>query len=87
MHRRERFRHRSADIARCWAKYGLLLLSTSMERLMSEVDENEPESLEVSNLNIQELGMCYLSAFHMLQFICLVDWDLRMSQKDQKYQT
>jgi hypothetical protein len=66
MHRKERFRHRSADIARCWAKYGLMLLSTSMERLMSEVDEDEPERLEVSNPNIQELGMCYLNVFHIL---------------------
>lgn len=66
MHRRERFIHRSADIARCWAKYGLLLLSTSMERLMSEVDENEPERSEVSNPNMQELGMCYLNAFLVL---------------------
>lgn len=53
---RERFRHRSADIARCWAKYGLMLLSTSMERLMSEENENEPETSDISNPNIQELG-------------------------------
>jgi hypothetical protein len=66
MHRKERFRHRSADIARCWAKYGLMLLSTSMERLMSEVDEDEPERSEVSNPNIQELGMCYLNVFRIL---------------------
>jgi hypothetical protein len=42
---------------------------------MSEVDENEPEKSEISNPDLQELGMCYLIAFHMLQFICLVDWD------------
>lgn len=34
----ETFNHRSADVARCWAKYGLNLLSTSKDRLM---DENE----------------------------------------------
>jgi len=44
---------------------------------MSEVDENEPERSEVSNPNMQELGICYLNAFYMLWFICLVDWDLR----------
>lgn len=36
----ETFRHRSADIARCWAKYGILLLGTSKERLMHHA-ENE----------------------------------------------
>ncbi|KDR21661.1 KIF1-binding protein-like protein [Zootermopsis nevadensis] len=50
--KRERFKHRSADVARCWAKYGILLLSNSKERLMSEVNENESET---SNTNIQEL--------------------------------
>lgn len=39
----ETFKHRSADVARCWAKYGLLLLSTSRDRLMNHtenIDEN-----------------------------------------------
>lgn len=57
IYRRERFRHRNADIARCWAKYGLMLLSSSMERLMSEVNENEPETSDISNSSIQEMGM------------------------------
>lgn len=35
----ETFKHRSADVARCWAKYGLLLLSTSRERLMNHTDD------------------------------------------------
>jgi hypothetical protein len=56
MCRRERFKHRSADVARCWAKYGLLLLSNSKERLMSEVNENESETSDASHTNIQELG-------------------------------
>jgi hypothetical protein len=54
--RRERFKHRSADVARCWAKYGLLLLSNSKERLMSEANENESETSDRSNTDTQELG-------------------------------
>uniref|UniRef100_A0A1Y1K409 KIF-binding protein n=1 Tax=Photinus pyralis TaxID=7054 RepID=A0A1Y1K409_PHOPY len=34
----ENFKHRSADVARCWAKYGLLLLSSSRDRLMNHED-------------------------------------------------
>ncbi|KAK5644200.1 hypothetical protein RI129_008045 [Pyrocoelia pectoralis] len=34
----EKFKHRSADVARCWAKYGLLLLSNSRDRLMNHED-------------------------------------------------
>lgn len=34
----ETFKHRSADVARCWAKYGLLLLATSRDRLMNHTD-------------------------------------------------
>lgn len=32
----EVFRHRSADVSRCWAKYGLNLLSDSRDRLLME---------------------------------------------------
>ncbi|XP_012285625.1 KIF1-binding protein homolog [Orussus abietinus] len=43
----ENFKHRSADVARCWAKYGILLLSMSRDNLMqkaeseSDIDENQ----------------------------------------------
>lgn len=30
------FKHRSADVVRCWVKYGLNLLSDSRERLLQE---------------------------------------------------
>ncbi|XP_053958871.1 KIF-binding protein [Anastrepha ludens] len=33
------FKHRYADVARCWAKYGLTLLSASKERLYNDDDE------------------------------------------------
>lgn len=31
----ENFKHRSADVSRCWSKYGLNLLSESRSRLLS----------------------------------------------------
>ncbi|KAH8283551.1 hypothetical protein KR018_005575 [Drosophila ironensis] len=37
----ETFKHRYADVARCWAKYGLHLLQTSKTRLMRDEDEDE----------------------------------------------
>ncbi|XP_029174183.1 KIF1-binding protein homolog [Nylanderia fulva] len=49
----ENFCHRSADIARCWAKYGIALLSTSKERLMKRADQedelDDSKHAEVSN--------------------------------------
>lgn len=35
----ETFKHRYADVARCWAKYGLALLSSSRERLYNDDEE------------------------------------------------
>ncbi|XP_012261040.2 KIF-binding protein-like [Athalia rosae] len=49
----ETFRHRSADIARCWAKYGILLLSTSKERLMHHAeDETSQMCSEISKMQL-----------------------------------
>ena len=36
---KETFKHRYADLARCWAKYGLALLTASKERLYNDDDE------------------------------------------------
>uniref|UniRef100_A0A1B6MDG1 KIF-binding protein n=1 Tax=Graphocephala atropunctata TaxID=36148 RepID=A0A1B6MDG1_9HEMI len=38
--RKEHLKHRSADVARCWTKYGLMLLSASRDRLM-EAEEGQ----------------------------------------------
>nr|XP_023018291.1 KIF1-binding protein homolog [Leptinotarsa decemlineata] len=35
----ETFKHRSADVARCWTKYGICLLSKSKERLLHHTEE------------------------------------------------
>ena len=40
----ERFRHRSADIMRCWAKYGLNLLSESKNRLINDTGDDDEDS-------------------------------------------
>ncbi|KAJ8919512.1 hypothetical protein NQ315_002133 [Exocentrus adspersus] len=51
----ETFKHRSADVARCWAKYGILLLSKSKERLLNhadDIDVNCSMSSDLSKLQI-----------------------------------
>lgn len=42
----EVFNHRSADINRCWAKYGLNLLSESRSRLMNDDGDDDGEKIE-----------------------------------------
>ncbi|XP_076626065.1 KIF-binding protein [Colletes latitarsis] len=44
----ENFKHRSADVARCWAKYGIALLSFSKQRLLKET-ETEQENCHLDN--------------------------------------
>ncbi|XP_076656760.1 KIF-binding protein [Halictus rubicundus] len=54
----ENFKHRSADVAMCWAKYGILLLDLSWQRLLqkNEIDEDNNEMLqETNNKDISEL--------------------------------
>jgi hypothetical protein len=52
--------HRAADVARCWAKYGLNLLAISQNRLLRLSDEDftampktESGSLILQNMAIQ----------------------------------
>ncbi|XP_014489318.1 PREDICTED: KIF1-binding protein-like [Dinoponera quadriceps] len=37
----ETYHHRSADVARCWAQYGITLLGTSKERLLKRVEQED----------------------------------------------
>ncbi|KAJ8984966.1 hypothetical protein NQ317_007836 [Molorchus minor] len=51
----ETFKHRSADVARCWSKYGLILLARSKERLLNhtdDIDTNCPLSTDLSKLEL-----------------------------------
>lgn len=52
----EQFRHRGADVARCWAKYGILLLSMSRERLIDLTDNLDNEKpINKVNTESQEI--------------------------------
>uniref|UniRef100_A0A6V7LLG8 KIF-binding protein n=1 Tax=Bracon brevicornis TaxID=1563983 RepID=A0A6V7LLG8_9HYME len=51
----EQFRHRSADVARCWAKYGILLMSMSRDRLIELADNVDNEKpTDVRNTDSEE---------------------------------
>ncbi|KPI92917.1 KIF1-binding protein-like [Papilio xuthus] len=50
----ETFKHRSADVARCWAKYCLLLMSASKARLMDDAERLEDAITDMSNLNLED---------------------------------
>ncbi|XP_049868335.1 KIF-binding protein-like [Pectinophora gossypiella] len=50
----ETFKHRSADVARCWAKYCLLLMTASKARLMSDAETLEEAITDMSNLKLED---------------------------------
>lgn len=54
--KREQYNHRSADVARCWAKYGLTLLTASKERLMSGSDPNEGSTVTEMQVSVNSLA-------------------------------
>ncbi|XP_039148322.1 KIF-binding protein isoform X2 [Drosophila simulans] len=49
----ETFKHRYADIARCWAKYGLYLMNTSKLRLMRDEDDEDAKNLGIVLRNLR----------------------------------
>ncbi|XP_033323868.2 KIF-binding protein [Megalopta genalis] len=66
----EDFKHRSADVAMCWSKYGIILLDVSKERLleMSKLDEDNNETFQQMNLKkISELKSIANLKFHDLE--------------------
>ncbi|XP_063923241.1 KIF-binding protein isoform X1 [Zophobas morio] len=67
----EVFKHRSADIARCWAKYGLVLLSKSKERLLNHTDdisENCSLSADLSKMTLNPDANVSLEELQNLEF-------------------
>ncbi|KAJ8676390.1 hypothetical protein QAD02_012177 [Eretmocerus hayati] len=46
----ETFKHRTADVSRCWAKYGMLLLMMSRDRLVAYNETGEKCSAEDTNI-------------------------------------
>ncbi|KAL9924711.1 KIF-binding protein [Glossina fuscipes] len=53
----ETFKHRYADVARCWSKYGLSLLASSKERLFN--DDDEKLVTDAKNLQIDSNRYCF----------------------------
>ncbi|XP_053989058.1 KIF-binding protein [Hylaeus volcanicus] len=60
----ENFKHRSADVARCWAKYGILLMCISKQRLLDDggtkqgndgLDNENPPMLNLTDLKFDIL--------------------------------
>lgn len=48
----ETFNHRAADVALCWSKYCLNLMSSSKQRLLGDSDELAPAITDLSNLSL-----------------------------------
>ncbi|XP_072382742.1 KIF-binding protein-like [Diabrotica undecimpunctata] len=78
----ETYNHRSADVARCWLKYGIILLSKSKERLLNHTDditEHCSLSTNFSDLNINFEGN--LSKYDLKN---LIFSDLNISSYEQE---
>ncbi|CAK1600688.1 unnamed protein product [Parnassius mnemosyne] len=50
----ETFKHRSADVSRCWAKYCLLLMTASKARLMNDAERVNDAITDMSNLELED---------------------------------
>ncbi|KAF9423106.1 hypothetical protein HW555_001410 [Spodoptera exigua] len=50
----ETFKHRSADVARCWAKYCILLMTSSKARLMNDSEQMTEDVTDLSNLKLED---------------------------------
>lgn len=51
----EVFNHRSADVSRCWVKYGILLLGKSKDRLLAHTENIDEKCSMVSDLSLMKL--------------------------------
>ncbi|XP_078035357.1 KIF-binding protein [Augochlora pura] len=67
----EDFNHRSADVAMCWSKYGIVLLDVSRKRLLekSNLDEDNNETFK----QINEEKVLELKSYENLKFYDLED--------------
>ncbi|CAH3875856.1 unnamed protein product [Pieris brassicae] len=54
MAKKEQFNHRSADVARCWAKYCIILMTASKNRLMSDPDNLDEAITDLTNLQLED---------------------------------
>ncbi|KAI4501308.1 hypothetical protein M0802_003681 [Mischocyttarus mexicanus] len=70
----EHFKHRSADVARCWAKYGILLLSASINRLVEKVESDETDSNDTGDSQLDsKVEKDSEKSFDDLKFDILMD--------------
>lgn len=72
----ETFKHRSADVARCWAKYGLFLLLKSKERLLNHTDDIDTHSSSLTDLAKLELTSDSTVSINDLQHLDFTGIDL-----------
>ncbi|CAK1551170.1 unnamed protein product [Leptosia nina] len=52
--KKEQFNHRSADVARCWAKYCIFLMTASKTRLMDDPDNITDAITDLSDLQLED---------------------------------
>ncbi|XP_038214477.1 KIF-binding protein-like [Zerene cesonia] len=52
--KKEQLKHRSADVARCWAKYCILLMTASKTRLMNDAETMSEAVTDMSNLQLED---------------------------------
>ncbi|CAG4949325.1 unnamed protein product [Colias eurytheme] len=52
--KKEQLKHRSADVARCWAKYCILLMTASKTRLMNDAERMTEAVTDMSNLQLED---------------------------------
>lgn len=82
----ETFKHRSADVARCWAKYGLLLLLKSKERLLSHTDDIDlhcPLLSDLAKLQLTSDSTVSKEDLEQLAFIGIEVGDYELQLTDQ----
>ncbi|CAH2232692.1 KIF-binding protein-like [Pararge aegeria] len=77
--RKETFKHRSADVARCWVKYCLLLMSASKDRLMSDAESVTDAITDLSNLTLEDDENICGGDMKRLKFL-----DLNVSKYEEK---
>lgn len=49
----ETFKHRASDIARCWAKYGLVLLEASKDRLLNDTESTCSLQTDLTKMKLE----------------------------------
>lgn len=76
------YKHRTADVSRCWAKYGILLLSMSKDRLVAKIESSEEKPIvEIDSKLIMNLNCLNNLKFEKIE----VEVELIASNVTDKY--